>query len=485
MGHERGRVPAAALALAGKLPLAFVAFSVLQVLVLRFVIRRSRVHGRAPGDAVIAGVSGSTAPTARHGPDAAQPALALVASEDQNFARHNGFDCAIEKAQAHNEKMVERAEKRGRPVRRLRGASTISQQTAKNLFLWQGSGATRWVRKGLEVWYTALIEVLWPKRRILEVYANIAEFGDGIYGGQAAARALPQGRLQVVRGGSGTAGGGCPARSAITPHARPVRAAPHQRDPAADALRAAAVTCARWTDAPAKAGIPSADAPHRTGRPLPDPVIAAYNEADALPALQPRVALHWTPPRAAEARVLYIDDGSRDDTARAARARRARPRIALLRLSRNFGKEAALTAGLDRIERGAALILDADGQDPPELLPQFIAKWREGFDDVHGTRMEREGEGWLKRATAHGFYRVIGALSRTPIPRDTGASPRARRRCGAARAPSLHEGSWVGFHGRDSLPGAPRRRHSKFGFWAVERALEGITSFTTAPPTWG
>ncbi len=115
--------------------------------------------------------------------------LALVAAEDQNFARHRGFDlAAIEQAQAHNQRMIERAEKRGTPVRRLRGASTISQQTAKNLFLWQGTGATRWLRKGLEAWYTALIEVLWPKRRILEVYANIAEFGDGIYGGQAAAR---------------------------------------------------------------------------------------------------------------------------------------------------------------------------------------------------------------------------------------------------------------------------------------------------------
>src|SRR3546814_14012181 len=71
----------------------------------------------------------------------------------------------------------------------MRGASTISQQVAKNLFLWSGdSRASRWVRKGVEAWYTVLIEVLWPKTRILEVYANVAEFGDGIYGAQAAAR---------------------------------------------------------------------------------------------------------------------------------------------------------------------------------------------------------------------------------------------------------------------------------------------------------
>lgn len=101
--------------------------------------------------------------------------VALVAAEDQNFARHHGFDlAAIQKARRANE--------RGRA---LRGASTISQQVAKNLFLWSGRS---WLRKGLETWYTLLIELLWPKRRILEVYANVAEFGDGVYGAQAAAR---------------------------------------------------------------------------------------------------------------------------------------------------------------------------------------------------------------------------------------------------------------------------------------------------------
>jgi monofunctional biosynthetic peptidoglycan transglycosylase len=101
--------------------------------------------------------------------------LALVAAEDQRFAEHYGFDLkAIEKARKNNA--------RGRKVR---GGSTISQQTAKNLFLWSGRS---WVRKGVEAWYTVLIETLWPKRRIIEVYANIVEFGDGVYGAQAAAR---------------------------------------------------------------------------------------------------------------------------------------------------------------------------------------------------------------------------------------------------------------------------------------------------------
>ena len=177
-----------------KLPLAFVAFSVLQVLALRFIDPPFSMFMAARQlDAAIAGDFGFRIAHDWRGMDRISPnlPLALVASEDQNFASHHGFDfAAIEKAQAHNEKMIERAEKRGKPVRRLRGASTISQQTAKNLFLWQGSGVTRWARKGLEVWYTALIETLWPKRRILEVYANIAEFGDGIYGAQAAARSF-------------------------------------------------------------------------------------------------------------------------------------------------------------------------------------------------------------------------------------------------------------------------------------------------------
>jgi len=100
---------------------------------------------------------------------------AVIAAEDQNFAEHFGFDWqAIEKAVQHNEKS-----------RRKRGASTVSQQTAKNLFLWNSRS---WTRKGLEAWFTLLIEAGWSKKRILEVYLNIVEFGDGVYGAEAAAR---------------------------------------------------------------------------------------------------------------------------------------------------------------------------------------------------------------------------------------------------------------------------------------------------------
>ncbi|QDH69295.1 glycosyltransferase family 2 protein [Marilutibacter alkalisoli] len=223
-------------------------------------------------------------------------------------------------------------------------------------------------------------------------------------------------------------------------------------------------------------------------------VVAAFNEAGSLPLLHPRVAtvLDALAGDGIDGRVLYVDDGSRDGTWEVLQGVAAGDRrVALLRLSRNFGKEAALTAGLDRVDGGAALILDADGQDPPELIPQFVAKWREGFDDVHGTRIEREGEGWLKRATAHAFYRVIGRLSKTPIPRDTGdfrlLSPRA-----LAALRQLRERhrfmkglfGWVGFN-RVSIPYHRDARvagHSKFNFWRLWNfALEGITSFTTAP----
>ena len=224
-------------------------------------------------------------------------------------------------------------------------------------------------------------------------------------------------------------------------------------------------------------------------------VVAAFNEADSLPLLQPRIAAALDEVAAEHAvvgRVLYVDDGSNDGTWPVLQAMAASdPRIGLLRLSRNFGKELALTAGLDHIDRGAALILDADGQDPPELIGQFVARWREGFDDVYGTRIEREGEGWLKRGTAHAFYRVMGQLSKTPIPADTGdfrlLSPRAL--AGLKQLRERHRFmkglfGWVGFN-RVALPyhrGPRNAGSSKFNMWRLwNLALEGITSFSTAP----
>lgn len=223
-------------------------------------------------------------------------------------------------------------------------------------------------------------------------------------------------------------------------------------------------------------------------------VVAAFNEAETLPVLHPRIAavLDGLAGEGVDGHVLYVDDGSRDRTwAVLDGIAAADPRVSLLRLSRNFGKEAALTAGLDRVDEGAALILDADGQDPPELIPAFVAKWREGYDDVHGTRTARDGEGWFKRVTAHGFYRVMQRLSKTPIPTDTGdfrlLSPRA-----LAALRQLRERhrfmkglfGWVGFE-QVAIPYHREARlagRSKFNAWRLWNfALEGVTSFSTAP----
>lgn len=221
-------------------------------------------------------------------------------------------------------------------------------------------------------------------------------------------------------------------------------------------------------------------------------VVAAHDEAECLPALHARIVAVLQRLDNIDGRMLYVDDGSRDGTWQVMRRlARGDDRVQLLRLSRNFGKEAALTAGLDHVEEGAAMILDADGQDPPELIPQFVALWREGHDDVHGTRIAREGESWLKRTTASVFYRVIGHLSRTPIPADTGdfrlLSPRA-----LAALKQLRERhrfmkglfGWVGYR----QVAIPYRREprlagsSKYGWWKLWNfALEGITSFSTVP----
>lgn len=103
---------------------------------------------------------------------------AVIAGEDGKFCTHNGFDTEA----------IEQAAQRNAQGKKMRGGSTISQQTAKNVFLWQGSGWDRWARKGLEVWFTFLIETLWDKRRIMEVYLNVAETGIGTYGVEAGAQ---------------------------------------------------------------------------------------------------------------------------------------------------------------------------------------------------------------------------------------------------------------------------------------------------------
>ena len=171
--------------------------------------------------------------------------------------------------------------------------------------------------------------------------------------------------------------------------------------------------------------------------------------------------------------------------------RDADTRVSTLKLSRNFGKELALTAGLDHVDADAVVVIDADLQDPPELIPTFIARWREGYDVVYGTRASRAGESRLKKLTASAFYRVMERLSSTPVPRDTGDFRLLSRRA-LDGMKQLRERqrfmkglfTWVGFK-QLSVPYDRDPRFAgttKFNYWRLWNfALDGITSFSGAP----
>jgi glycosyltransferase involved in cell wall biosynthesis len=220
-------------------------------------------------------------------------------------------------------------------------------------------------------------------------------------------------------------------------------------------------------------------------------VVPAYNEGEGLRAFHRRLA-DALGRLDLDARIVYVDDGSGDDTWATLQALAAQDdRVATLRLSRNFGKELALTAGLDYAEADAVVVIDADLQDPPELIERFVERWREGYDVVYGTRGERAGETWLKRATASMFYRLIGRISVTPIPADTGDFRLLDRRAHVALK-TLRERhrfmkglfAWVGFR-QCALVYERDPRHageSKFNYRKLWNfAIEGITSFSAAP----
>lgn len=231
--------------------------------------------------------------------------------------------------------------------------------------------------------------------------------------------------------------------------------------------------------------------PLKSVRPTLAVVVPAYNEAAVLEQFHERLMAVFETLEA-EASVLYVDDGSRDATWPLIEGLVcADVRVAGLKLARNFGKEAALTAGLDQVDADLVMVIDADLQDPPELIPQFLEKWREGYDVVYGQRLARDGETWLKRATAAAFYRVMGRLSATPIPPDTGDFRLLSRRAvdalrGLRERQRFMKGlfAWVGFP-QVALPYRREPRQagaSKFNYWRLWNfALEGITSFSTAP----
>lgn len=220
-------------------------------------------------------------------------------------------------------------------------------------------------------------------------------------------------------------------------------------------------------------------------------VVPAYNEADVLPEFHRRLSLVFDElPFNCE--VVYVNDGSTDSTAEIIDDFRDRDsRVAIVDLSRNFGKEIALSAGLDYAVGDAAVVIDADLQDPPELIPELVQAWKEGYDVVYAQRTERAGESWLKKFTAASFYAVMQRIGHVTLPRDTGDFRLlSRRAIDAVR--QLREQhrfmkglfAWIGYPQKSVLYNRDKRHagSTKWDYWKLwNLAVEGITSFTTIP----
>ena len=190
--------------------------------------------------------------------------------------------------------------------------------------------------------------------------------------------------------------------------------------------------------------------------------------------------------------IVCVNDGSRDNTLeRLVDYHRRNQAIKVINLSRNFGKEVALSAGLDYASGDAVVPIDADLQDPPELIQELVAKWQEGYEVVYATRRSREGESWAKRFSANAFYRVIQKISHVSIPRDTGDFRLLDRRVVEAikRTPErtrFMKGLFasVGFKQDSVLFDRPQRYQGKtsWNYWRLWNfAIDGITSFSFVP----
>ncbi len=220
-------------------------------------------------------------------------------------------------------------------------------------------------------------------------------------------------------------------------------------------------------------------------------VVPAYNEEHVLPSFVERIrdvlekiGVSWE--------IVFANDGSRDSTAALLlQFHLTDPRIGFVSLSRNFGKEIALTAGLDHARGSAVVVIDADLQDPPELISEMMARFNEGFDVVYARRAKRVGETALKRVTASAFYRVINVLADRPIPRDVGDFRLLSRRALDALLQLREQHrfmkglfSWVGFRQTEIVyTRAPRAAGStKWNYWRLWNfSIEGITSFSIRP----
>ena len=221
-------------------------------------------------------------------------------------------------------------------------------------------------------------------------------------------------------------------------------------------------------------------------------LIPAYNEEESIPFLKKRIDELINKIKEYEFEILLINDGSSDETLNLIKKWREEDnRINYVDFSRNFGKETAMIAGFDYSTGDCVIIIDADLQDPPELIPEMLKYWEEGYDDVYARRKSRKGETWLKKFTSKMYYKVLQSLTNVPIQKDTGDFRLLDRRCVNAlmkmresQRCSKSMFSWIGYKKKEILYDRDPRVAGKTK-WnyrkLVDLAIDGITSFTTSP----
>ena len=221
-------------------------------------------------------------------------------------------------------------------------------------------------------------------------------------------------------------------------------------------------------------------------------IIPSYNEEESIPLLYKRIDKVMDNMKNYEFEILFVNDGSKDKTTEIIKElRKIDNRICYLDLSRNFGKEIAMIAGIDYATGDCVIFMDADLQDPPELIPELVKYWEEGYDDVYAKRKSRKGESWLKKFTSKMYYKILQRLTKVEIQKDTGDFRLLDRRCINALK-KLRESqrntksmfSWIGYkkkevlYDRDSrIAGKTKWNYIKL----MDLAIDGITSFTTSP----
>ena len=220
-------------------------------------------------------------------------------------------------------------------------------------------------------------------------------------------------------------------------------------------------------------------------------VVPLYNEEENIDYLFTRL-LSVLDKLETSYEIVCVNDGSKDNTLKQLiDHHHQNPVIKVINLSRNFGKEIALTAGIDYANGAAIIPIDADLQDPPELIEELVAKWREGYDVVYATRRSRQGETWLKRFTADAFYKTIGKMTSIPIPANTGDFRLLDRKVVEAlkqipERTRFMKGlfAWVGYKQTSVMfDREPRAAGATtWNYWKLWNfAIDGITSFSFVP----